>query len=82
MFLTKGFRKETKNLFKNMWTDRVLYANSFIFNEIINEDDEVLQKQLLLGFIGSLHLTLNNVSQEDQVVIERFQHHGDDQLIY
>lgn len=57
MFLTKGFRKETENLYKNMWTDRVLYANSFIFNEIINEDDEVLQKQLLLGFIGSLHLT-------------------------
>ena len=56
-----------------MWTDRVLYANSFIFNEIINENDEVL-KQLLLGFI-EVFSNFKQCVPRGQVVIDPFQHH-------
>lgn len=44
------------NKFSNIWTPRNLYVLSNIYNEIINEKDEVIKKQLLFGFIQSVHL--------------------------
>jgi len=44
------------NNFSFIWTRRNLYILSRIFNEIINTQDETLKKQLLFGFIQTLHL--------------------------
>ena len=57
MVVDRKILDETNEMFQNLWTERVLYANSFIFNEIKKESDHVLQQQLLYGFIGSVHLT-------------------------
>ncbi|WNY24313.1 hypothetical protein MmiHf6_16440 [Methanimicrococcus hongohii] len=42
--------------FSDLWTPRNLYILSFIFDEIIKENNRNLQLQLLFGFIQSLHL--------------------------
>jgi DNA modification methylase len=44
------------NSFSNLWTNRNLYVISKIFDEILKENDENLKKQLLFGFIQSIHL--------------------------
>lgn len=44
------------NNFSNLWTKRNLYVLSLIFNEILQQKDEILKKQLLFGFIQSVHL--------------------------
>ena len=44
------------NNFSNLWTRRNLYVLSKIFNEILKISDEELKKQLLFGFIQTLHL--------------------------
>jgi len=55
--VSKQVLNSTKGLFYKIWTERVIYANSFIFNEIKNVNEPNLQQQLLYGFIGSVHLT-------------------------
>ncbi|KAA6327779.1 hypothetical protein EZS27_023258, partial [termite gut metagenome] len=44
------------NNFSNLWTRRNLYVISKIFDEILKCDDDNLKKQLLFGFIQTLHL--------------------------
>jgi hypothetical protein len=44
------------NGFQHLWTRRNLYVLSKIFDRILGERDADLQKQLLLGFIQTLHL--------------------------
>jgi hypothetical protein len=44
------------NNFSNLWTRRNLYVLSKIFDEILKQEDENLKKQLLFGFIQTLHL--------------------------
>ena len=44
------------NNFSNLWTRRNLYVLSKIFNEILKISGENLKKQLLFGFIQTLHL--------------------------
>jgi len=44
------------NNFTNLWTKRNLYVLSKIFDEILKCNDENIKKQLLFGFIQSLHL--------------------------
>ena len=43
--------------FEFLWTKRNLYLLAKIFHEINLETDEILKKQLLFGFIQTLHLT-------------------------
>ena len=45
------------NNFSNLWTRRNLYVLSKIFSSIKKQSDENLKKQLLFGFIQTLHLT-------------------------
>lgn len=44
------------NNFSNLWTKRNLYILSKVFAEILNYSDDNLKKQLLFGFIQTLHL--------------------------
>lgn len=44
------------NNFTNLWTRRNLYVLSKIFDEILKTEDENIMKQLLFGFIQTLHL--------------------------
>ena len=44
------------NNFTNLWTRRNLYVLSKIFDEILKCKDENIKKQLLFGFIQTLHL--------------------------
>lgn len=44
------------NNFSNLWTKRNLYILSLIFDRIRLIKNEILKKQLLFGFIQSLHL--------------------------
>ncbi len=44
------------NSFNKIWTNKNLFTLSFIFNEIMNEENEDLKLQLLFGFIQSIHL--------------------------
>jgi len=44
------------NNFSNLWTRRNLYILSKIFNEILKCTDDDLKKQLLFGFIQTVHL--------------------------
>ena len=44
------------NNFTNLWTKRNLYVLSKIFDGILKCNDENIKKQLLFGFIQSLHL--------------------------
>lgn len=44
------------NHFADLWTKRNLYVISKIFNKILDVDNVVVQKQLLLGFIKTIHL--------------------------
>lgn len=44
------------NNFSNLWTRRNLYVLSKIFDEILKCEDDNLKKQLLFGFIQTLHL--------------------------
>ena len=44
------------NNFSNLWTRRNLYVLSKIFDEILKLTDKDLQKQILFGFIQTLHL--------------------------
>jgi len=49
------------NGFQYLWTRRNLYLLSRIFHEVNAEKDETLKKQLLAGFIKTLHLTCKMV---------------------
>lgn len=42
--------------FSHIWTKRNLYVLAYMFNEINSLEDEILKKQLIFGFIQSLHL--------------------------
>jgi DNA modification methylase len=44
------------NRFADLWTKRNLYVISKIFNKILGVESVVVQKQLLLGFIKTIHL--------------------------
>lgn len=44
------------NKFSDIWTRRNLYVLSEIFNNILQEKNETIKKQLLFGFIQSVHL--------------------------
>lgn len=44
------------NRFYNIWTRRNLYVISKIFDEIMKNKDDKLKKQLLYGFIQTIHL--------------------------
>ncbi|MDR3244527.1 MAG: site-specific DNA-methyltransferase, partial [Elusimicrobiota bacterium] len=44
------------NNFSNLWTKRNLYLLSKIFDRILKYSDDTLKKQLLFGFIQTLHL--------------------------
>lgn len=44
------------NNFSNLWTRRNLYVLSKIYDEILKHTDNSLKKQLLFGFIQTLHL--------------------------
>lgn len=45
------------NNFSNIWTKRNLYVIALIFNKIINsKHSDILKKQLLFGFIQTVHL--------------------------
>ncbi|MBN2572845.1 MAG: hypothetical protein JXA68_12010 [Ignavibacteriales bacterium] len=44
------------NTFSSLWTKRTLYILAKIFNEIQNVEDINIKKQLLFGFIQSIHL--------------------------
>lgn len=44
------------NHFYDLWTKRNLYIISLIFNKIVETHITALQKQLLLGFIQTIHL--------------------------
>lgn len=52
-----SFRKNIGNSFDKLWTRRNLYVLSFIFNEILTENNNDIKLQLLFGFIQSLHLS-------------------------
>lgn len=53
------------NNFKNIWTKRNLYVLAKIFDEIKKVESIVLQRQLLFGFIQTVHLcTKMNVPRE------------------
>ena len=49
------------NTFQYLWTRRNLYLLSRIFHEICSTQDETLKKQLLAGFIKTLHLSCKMV---------------------
>ena len=49
------------NNFHHLWTKRNLYILSKIFDEILKIEDNNVQKQLLFGFIQTLHLTFKMV---------------------
>lgn len=53
---TRSFRKQTNNLYSNIWTKRNLAIEAFIFNEISKVENELTRKSLLFAFISSLHL--------------------------
>ena len=42
--------------FHNLWTKRNLFVLSKIFKKILDEKNEEIKKQLLLGFVKSIHL--------------------------
>ncbi|HCR72604.1 MAG TPA: hypothetical protein DIW23_14265, partial [Anaerolineae bacterium] len=44
------------NRFSDLWTKRNLYVISSIFDKILSNKNAVLKKQLLLGFIKTIHL--------------------------
>jgi 16S rRNA G966 N2-methylase RsmD len=44
------------NHFSDLWTRRNLYVISKIFDKILNIDNILVKKQLLLGFIKTIHL--------------------------
>ena len=44
------------NNFANLWTKRNLYVLSKIYDLILREQDDVIKKQLIFGFIQSVHL--------------------------
>ena len=55
---TESFKKNIGgNSFDHLWTRRNLYVLAFIFNKILEENDIELKKQLLYGFIQSVHLS-------------------------
>ena len=45
------------NHFYNLWTKRNLYIISRVFDEILKVQDKELKKQILLGFIKTIHLS-------------------------
>ncbi len=52
----RSFRKATNNKYKNIWTNRNLAIEAFIFNLIEKTESKELKKALLFAFISSLHL--------------------------
>jgi DNA modification methylase len=55
-FTASFIRNIGGNNFSNIWTKRNLYVISKIFNEILKNPDENIKKQLLMGFIKTIHL--------------------------
>jgi len=53
---TDDFKNKLNNKFYNLWSKRNLYVISEIFNKIENQKNKKLQKQLLFGFIQTIHL--------------------------
>lgn len=65
-FNTNFIQKIGGNNFKNIWTARNLYVLSLIFDQIKKVDIEPLQRQLLFGFIQTVHLcTKMSVPREE-----------------
>lgn len=55
------------NSFSNLWTKRNLYVLSKIFKSILDIEDTNIKKQLLLGFIKTVHLcTKMNVPRREK----------------
>ncbi len=55
---TEAFKKNIGgNDFSHIWTKRNLYVLSYIFHEISKLENVSIKKQLLFGFIQSLHLS-------------------------
>ncbi len=54
---SESFKKNVGGThFADLWTRRNLYVLSGIFDAILREPDPALQKQLLFGFVQSVHL--------------------------
>jgi len=53
---TKNFKKKLDGNFSNIWTKRNLYVISEIFEKIKRQKNGNLKKQLLFGFIQTIHL--------------------------
>lgn len=54
------------NNFSNLWTKRNLFVLSRIFDELLKNSDVEIKKQLLLGFIKTIHLcTKMNVPRRE-----------------
>lgn len=52
-----GFLENIGRDFSSLFTKRNLYVLALIFEKILNEPDEDLKKQLILGFIQTVHLS-------------------------
>jgi SAM-dependent methyltransferase len=65
-FTASFIRNIGGNKFSNIWTERNLHVLSRIFNFILLNKDETIKKQLLFGFIKTLHLcTKMNVPRRE-----------------
>jgi len=53
---TEAFKKKLDGNFSNIWTKRNLYVISEIFEKIKRQKNDNLKKQLLFGFIQTIHL--------------------------
>ena len=53
---SNNFKNKLNNKFYNLWSRRNLYVISKIFNKIKNQKNNEIQKQLLFGFIQTIHL--------------------------
>jgi DNA modification methylase len=55
-------KKEVGKCFYNLWTRRVLYFLSFLYDKIESIDDETIRNFMKFAFISTLHLTTKMVS--------------------
>jgi DNA modification methylase len=53
---TENFKKKLNGNFSNIWSKRNLYIISEIFEKIKKQKNDNLKKQLLFGFIQTIHL--------------------------
>ncbi len=54
---SSSFRKQIGTSYEKLFTPRNLYVLSFIFDLILKVEDEIIKKQLLFGFIQTVHLS-------------------------